>query len=307
MREMSLFEQHVRKNFPEMPLLIDAPMREHTAFRIGGPADLLAVPQSGGEIAGLRVLACGAGIPVLHIGNGTNLLVSDAGFRGLVIKTFDRFSKVSLTSDNEITAESGILLSRLAVFAKDRGLAGLEFAHGIPGTLGGAVCMNAGAYGGQMSDVVTASKCLGEDGTVCLLSADEHEFQYRHSCYQDQPGAIVLEVVIVLQPGDSREIQARMRELSEKRSKSQPLELPSAGSVFRRPENGFAGALIEQCGLKGRSIGGAQVSEKHAGFIVNRGGATCDDVLRLIELIQETVLRVTGVSLETEVKHISGN
>ena len=262
-------------------------MKRHTTFRIGGPARLMALPRSRKEAAAAVRAATEAGIAPFFLGNGSNLLVADHGYEGFVLKAcgLDQVREVN----RRLRAESGITLARLANAALGRGLTGLEFAHGIPGTLGGAVVMNAGAYGGEMVQVLTLP------AAACALT-------YRHSRFSDRPDWLVLEAELELRPGDGEAIRARMDELAAKRREKQPLEWPSGGSTFKRPEGHFAAALIEGCGLKGVGIGGAQVSEKHAGFVVNRGGATADDVRRLMALVQETVLRETGVALEPEVR-----
>ena len=241
-----------------------------------------------------------AGIAPFFLGNGSNLLVADHGYEGFVLKAcgLDQVREVN----HRLRAESGITLARLANAALGRGLTGLEFAHGIPGTLGGAVVMNAGAYGGEMVQVLTAVTYLDGAGEEHTLPAAACALTYRHSRFSDRPDWLVLEAELELRPGDGEAIRARMDELAAKRREKQPLEWPSGGSTFKRPEGHFAAALIEGCGLKGVGIGGAQVSEKHAGFVVNRGGATADDVRRLMALVQETVLRETGVALEPEVR-----
>ena len=245
---------------------------------------------------------CGA--RPLVIGNGTNLLAPDEGLDRLVIET----SGLSRLEDGEeagtILAGAGVSLARLADFACKRGLTGLEFAHGIPGTVGGGVCMNAGAYGGELKQVITGVSALFPEEGVQFLSGEELAFGYRRSFLTERPEVTVLSAVFRLVPGDPEAIRETMRELMAKRKASQPLELPSAGSTFKRPEGYFAGTLIDQCGLKGKTVGGAQVSEKHAGFVVNRGGATCADIRELIRQVQETVWEKTGVRLKPEVKFI---
>ena len=238
------------------------------------------------------------GISPVFLGNGSNLLVPDKGIDAFVIKTVAGLT--DMTAEGTcITAESGVLLSRLAVFARDCGLSGLEFAHGIPGSLGGAVTMNAGAYDGEMAQVITEVTFLNVDGQV--ETTDQFDFSYRHSAFSDGT-RLILGVRMQLQSGAPAWIQARMEELMERRKSKQPLEWPSAGSTFKRPEGYYAAALIDQCGLKGLTVGGAQVSEKHAGFIVNKGGATCADILKLMEQVRKRVLNQTGVTLEPEVK-----
>ena len=296
------FDALVKEQFPQLDWTTEEPMSRHTTFRTGGPARRFARPGSTEELAALLDAADRERWPVLVLGNGSNVLAADQGVDALVIHT-GRLDGVRRTGERTLRAEAGISLARLAAFAQREALSGLEFAHGIPGSLGGAVCMNAGAYGGEMRQVVTAvTAWLPGQGVVCL-ERDAMEFGYRHSLFSRQPGA-ALEAEFLLEPGDSGVIRARMDELNRRRREKQPLEYPSAGSTFKRPEGHFAGALIEQCGLKGTRIGGAMVSEKHAGFIVNAGGATSGDVLELIALVRRTVKDQTGVELEPEVKMI---
>ena len=277
------------------------PMSRHTTFRVGGPADLMFLPASAAEIQTALAAAREADVPVHLVGNGSNLIVRDGGLRGLTIALGEPFSEVRVEG-NEIVAQAGASLSRVAAAAQEAGLAGLEFASGIPGTLGGGCAMNAGAYGGELKDVLVCAKVL-MGGEVCTLSRDEMEMGYR-STRVLREGGIVLEARFALVPDEKEAIAARMRDLNARRREKQPLNLPSAGSTFKRPEGHFAGALIEGCGLKGCAIGGAQVSEKHAGFVVNTGGATAADILALIDHVRSTVLRETGVELEPEVRII---
>lgn len=297
-----LTSRDIRAICPDLPLFEQEPMRLHTSFRIGGPADLLAKPRSEAELQALLSCASAHETPVLLMGNGTNLLVSDAGVRGLVVKTHDGLSQVQRVGETRVAAGSGVLLSRLATAALSWGLAGLAFAHGIPGTVGGAVAMNAGAYGGEMKDTVWETAYHDGQGGEKTLSKDDHVFSYRRSFFADHPHCVAVRTIFQLCPADRDVVKRDMDQYAQRRKASQPLEMPSAGSVFKRPPGRFAGTMIEACGLKGFACGGAQVSEKHAGFIVNRGGATCDDVLRLIVHIQETVLRQEGVRLEPEIK-----
>ena len=289
---------------PDLRMAHDEPMGRHTSFRIGGPARRMAFPASGEQLVLLLAEAERLGARPLVIGNGTNLLCPDAGLDRLVIDTSAALNRVESAGPDTVTAEAGASLARAADFACRQGLAGLEFAHGIPGTVGGAVCMNAGAYGGEMAQVVREVSVLFPEEGVRTLSGDALAFGYRRSFLTDRPDAVVLRAMFRLAPGDQAAIRDRMRELLEKRRASQPLEFPSAGSTFKRPEGHFAGTLIDQCGLKGLTVGGAQVSGKHAGFVINRGGATCADVTELIRQIQERVLDATGVRLEPEVKII---
>ena len=295
-------DRKITEHLPQLRYAADEPMSRHTSFRIGGPAKRMAFPETAEQVTELIALARQCGTEPLVLGNGTNLLAADKGLDRLVINMSEGMTGIGDGADGDIIAQCGATLARVAEFARRRGLAGFEFAHGIPGTLGGAVCMNAGAYGGEMKSVVSHVALIDSDGAMRTLTNEEMAFSYRHSVLTDHPDWTVLYAVIHLEPGDSEEIGARMKELMAKRKASQPLEFPSAGSTFKRPTGHFAGALIEQCGLKGARIGGAEVSVKHAGFVINRGGATCADVLALIAHIQKTVYDATGVTLEPEVK-----
>lgn len=280
-------------------LLLDEPMSRHTTFRVGGPADAFFMPENAAQVSSALDAARAANIPAVVIGNGSNLVVRDGGIRGLVIALGEGMSAVSREGD-VVSAQAGASLARVSAFAQANGLAGLEFASGIPGTLGGGCAMNAGAYGGQLSDVLIDARVL-LDGEERTLSRDALELGYRTSMPL-RAGGVVLSARFALTPGDPEAIAAHMRELNARRREKQPLNYPSAGSVFKRPEGHFAGALIEQAGLKGRSVGGAQVSQKHAGFIVNAGDATASDILALIELVRREVEARSGVRLETEVR-----
>jgi UDP-N-acetylmuramate dehydrogenase len=279
---------------------VDEPMKKHTTFRIGGPADYYVMPHSGEEAAQV-IKACREWkLPFYILGNGSNLLVSDKGFRGVIIQMFKNYSEVSVDGVC-VTARAGALLSKIAKTALENNLTGLEFAAGIPGTLGGAVVMNAGAYGGEMKDVLEEVGVLSGEGEILRLKREELDLGYRTSVIA-RKGYIVLEAKMRLQEGKREAIASRMEELKEKRVSKQPLELPSAGSTFKRPEGNFAGKLIMEAGLRGFSVGDAQVSEKHCGFVVNKGGATA---LQVRELMQEVIRRVeetSGVTLEPEVK-----
>jgi len=305
---MSWFEsldKTVKAYLPDLAWESDADMSRHTSFRIGGPAKRMAFPSSAEQLVLLLSFANQCGARPLVIGNGTNLLVPDDGLDRLVINMSRGMNRLELENDRvTIRAESGVTLARLADFAQKNGLTGLEFAHGIPGTVGGGVCMNAGAYDGEMKMTVESATALDPENGVRTLLLDQLAFRYRHSVLTDHPDWILLQAEFRLQSGDPSAIRAKMNELMDRRKASQPLEFPSAGSVFKRPEGYFAGTLIDQCGLKGLTVGGAQVSEKHAGFIINRGGATCADVLELIARIQELVLERKGVPLEPEVRII---
>ena len=280
-------------------LLLEEPMAKHTSFRIGGPADVLAQPGNEAELAELLKRAAHHAVPVTLVGNGSNLLVRDKGIRGLVIKLSNLFSSITVDG-NVLTFGSGISLAMASKKAASLSLSGLEFAVGIPGTIGGAVYMNAGAYDGEMAKVVTSVQVMDRQGQSSQLKADELDFSYRHTALQNS-GLIVTSVTVSLQPGEAESIKAKMDDFSQRRIAKQPLELPSAGSMFKRPVGYFAGTLIEQTGLKGYTVGGAQVSTKHAGFVVNVGGATAKDVLQLIRDVQDRVLAAQGVQLEPEV------
>lgn len=295
----------IRSALPGLEMHENEPMSAHCSFRIGGPARLMACPASGSEAAALLRLLREADAPVELMGKGTNLLVADEGLDAVVVRLGEAISGAELLPGDRVRAGAGISLAKLAVFAAEAGLSGLEFAHGIPGSLGGAVFMNAGAYGGEMKDVLESAEIALPDGTVREVPAEELELSYRHSALEGS-GALVTAATVKLTPAEPEAIRARMRELMEKRRASQPLDMPSAGSTFKRPVGGYAAALIDQAGLKGFAIGGAQVSEKHAGFVINRGGATFDDVLRLMEHIQKTVLEKSGVRLEPEVRILKG-
>ncbi len=282
-------------------ILRDEPMSNHTSFRIGGNADFLVLPESRGDVVSLVSALKEAGVRYTVMGNGSNLLVDDEGIRGVVIKIARNMSEATVEG-NIITADAGVLLSRLSNIALENSLSGLEFASGIPGTLGGAVMMNAGAYGGEMKDVVRDTTYLTSNGEVKTISGEEHKFGYRTSIFGS--GDVILGSTIVLDNGDREEIKQRINELNSQRKEKQPLEFPSAGSAFKRPEGYFAGKLIQDAGLKGFKIGGASVSEKHSGFIVSDGTATCKDVLDLIEHIKGEVYRQFSVELESEIRYI---
>lgn len=294
--------QNLAQQVPELEVRQWEPMSRHTTFRIGGPARVMVLPQNAKQATAAVRCARELGLEPFFLGNGSDLLVADRGYDGLVLKCggMDQVREVN----RRLQAESGIPLSRLAMAALGRGLTGLEFAHGIPGTLGGGVLMNAGAYGGEMAQILTSVTYLDEACRRVTLPAEQCELSYRHSLFSDHPEWLILSAEMELEPGDGEESRARMEELARRRREKQPLEWPSAGSTFKRPEGHFAAALIDQCGLKGLTVGGAQVSEKHAGFVVNRGGATAEDVRRLMEQVQERVFRETGVTLEPEVRFL---
>ncbi len=289
---------------PDINLYIDEPMSKHTTFRIGGPAELLCELKTVNVVEKAVKKAQELDIKPFVMGNGSNLLVDDAGIPGVVFKISGDDWNVN---GEHIIASAGTPLIKLANAAKRMELSGLEFAYGIPGSLGGAVYMNAGAYDGEMSKVVESIVYINDRGSVLRLEGKNADFGYRTSCFKKENKGIILSAKLRLAPGNGEEIAAKMQDFMGRRKDKQPLDMPSAGSVFKRPEGSFAGALIEQSGLKGYAIGGAQVSEKHAGFIVNRGGATCADVRKLIEHIQKTVEHDHGISLECEVLFAPSN
>ena len=277
-------------------------MKNYTSFKVGGPAELFLSPEDAGQTAKLVRFCEKEEIPVFVLGKGSNLLVSDRGIKGAVIYTGKQCG-ISLVDENTVRAQSGASLAQLCTFALENSLSGLEFAYGIPGTVGGGVRMNAGAYGGEMKDVLLNSEYVSTDGTSGELDNEAMELSYRHSAYENS-NLVITAASVRLAPADRNEIKSTMNDILARRKEKQPLEYPSAGSTFKRPEGNFAGALIEQCGLKGKHVGGAEVSCKHAGFVVNAGGATCADVLALIKKVQDTVFTATGVTLEPEVKII---
>jgi len=278
------------------------PMSAKTSFKIGGAAELVLFPATLEELQICVGLCAQQGIAPFILGRGSNLLVKDSGLDGVVIAT-EKLQKIELSADNAICCEAGVKLSELCVSAQKHGLSGLEFAYGIPGSAGGAAYMNAGAYGGEMKDILQSVRYVNAAGELCGIPAAELNLGYRRSIFM-QNGGIVANITMKLTPGDPAEIKAKMDETMRKRLDKQPLDYPSAGSVFKRPAGHFAGALIEQCGLKGQSVGGAQVSEKHAGFIVNTGGAMARDVRALIALVQTVVENETGIFLEPEIRFV---
>ena len=290
----------LRARCPELEIREWEPMARHTTFRIGGPVRLMALPKTVGEAKKALQAAGEREIVPFFLGNGSNLLVADEGYDGFVLKLTGEMDQIQEINCH-LVAGSAVLLSRLAVAALGRGLTGLEFAHGIPGSLGGAVTMNAGAYEGEMAQVISSVTCLTRTGEVETVPAADCGFSYRRSAFSGGT-RLILRAEFSLSQGDPEEIRAKMEDLARRRKEKQPLEYPSAGSMFKRPAGHFAAALIEQCGLKGLTVGGAQVSEKHAGFVINRGGATCADVLALVDQVKERVLQQTGVELEMEVR-----
>ena len=300
---MERFEQlaaALRQSCPALELREREPMARHTTFRSGGPVRLMAMPRSEGEVLACLREAERAQVRLVVLGNGSNLLAADGEIPCFAV-LLTGLDALQRPGERESWAGAGVSLARLASFAAQEGLAGLEFAHGIPGTLGGGVLMNAGAYGGEMVQVVKEVAAAGRNGGVETVPAEQCGFSYRRSAFSDGE-RVILGARFHLEPDDPAAIRGRMDDLARRRKEKQPLEYPSAGSMFKRPAGHFAAALIEQCGLKGLTVGGAQVSEKHAGFVINRGGATCADVLALVDQVKERVLQQTGVELEMEVR-----
>ena len=295
----TLFER-LSAALPGLPVQAAEPLAKHTSFRIGGPAEVLACPRNEDELAAVLRLCGDEGIRPRILGGGTNILAPDEGVPGLVISTRG-LDSLHLTGDGLIVAGAGVPLARLALFAQKHGLTGLEFAHGIPGTVGGGMYMNAGAYGGELVQVAVSARFLSPEGELKTFEGEEMGLGYRRSAFMGLEGVIV-SAAFRLQPGDPETILARMRELMERRKASQPLDLPSAGSTFKRPVGGYAAALIQEAGLKGFRVGDAAVSEKHSGFVVNLGRATGADVLTLIYKVREIVKDRSGIELEPEVR-----
>ena len=298
--------QEIKKIFCDLlgedRVFTDEPMKQHTTFKIGGPADYFLVPESGEEAGEIIKICKQTDIPYFILGNGSNLLVGDGGYRGAVIQIYRNMSAVT-TEGTIITAQAGALLSSVAAAAKNASLTGFEFAGGIPGTVGGAAVMNAGAYGGEMKDVLVEVTAMDADGNIFTIPAEKLELGYRTSIIK-KAGYIVLEAKIRLKEGDQEAIRERMKELTIQRTTKQPLEFPSAGSTFKRPEGYFAGKLVMDSGLRGYQVGGARVSEKHCGFVINAGGATAKDVRTLMENVRDIVYEKYGVTLEPEVKFL---
>lgn len=288
---------------PALEIRENEPMSEHCSFKIGGPARLMLLPSSAEEAASALAILRSSGAQVLIVGSCTNLLIPDEGYPGAVVRMSKPASSMELLDAARIRAQAGATLNALAVFAAQHELTGLEFAHGIPGSVGGGVAMNAGAYGGEMRDVLESAEYVDKDGAIRTLSGDALGLSYRHSAFSDTD-KLITSAVFRLTPGDGEAVRARMNELIEKRRASQPLDMPSAGSTFKRPKTGYAAALIDEAGLKGLRVGGAMVSAKHAGFVVNAGGATYSDVIELMREVRRRVCEFSGVLLEPEVKII---
>ena len=298
---MDQWLEEIRAALPELVVYQQEPMKKHTTFRVGGPADLYVCPKKQ-ELPVILGLAKKKGLAVTVIGNGSNLLVGDKGYRGVILQIFKKMNQIRV-EENKIYAGAGALLSKVAATALSESLTGFEFAGGIPGTLGGGVAMNAGAYGGEIKDCIVSAKVLTKEGERVVLKKEDLQLSYRNSVIL-QKGYLVLEATFSFAKGNPAEIQEEIKELNKRRREKQPLEYPSAGSTFKRPEGYFAGKLIEDAGLRGYRVGDAQVSEKHCGFVVNRGEATAKDVAQLISDVQNRVMDEFGVKLEPEVRMI---
>ena len=296
------FYNKLVKIIDETRVLVDEPMNRHTTFRVGGCADFFVMPRSVAEIQDVLSLCVQENMPYYILGNGSNLLVSDKGYRGLILQIFKEMNQIEVRSAT-VKAQAGALLSKIGAAAYEAGLTGFEFASGIPGAAGGAVVMNAGAYGGEMKDILESVTVITPEGELLTLSNEELELGYRTSIVA-RKGYIVVEAIFRLQNGDKKEIRARMDELKQQRTSKQPLEYPSAGSTFKRPEGYFAGKLIQDAGLRGFQVGGAQVSEKHCGFVINKHEATAADIAELIRHVSDKVKAQFGVELEPEVKRL---
>lgn len=299
--ELTDFQKKLVTLLPEIHLAMEEPMAKHTSFRIGGPVEVMAFPKSADELAKLLKASALLHITPAIMGAGTNILAPDEGIRGLVICLKDCMDGMEQVDSNHIRVAAGVSMTRAAVFAANLGLSGLEFAHGIPGSVGGGVYMNAGAYGGEICQVCESVDVMDMEGNISTMACDCMAFSYRHSILEDRDG-IVLSAVFALTPKPQEEIRAKMAELMTKRKTSQPLDLPSAGSAFKRPVGGYAAALIDQAGLKGFCVGGAGVSTKHAGFVVNNGGATAADVKEVLRQVSDKVFENSGIRLEPEVR-----
>ena len=290
----------IRNTLPDVSVTEQEPMKAHCSFRTGGPAAAFLVPEDEGSMLKLLAVLSENEIPFIVLGNGTNVVFRDESLSYCIIST-EKLQEISLTEEGYVSAQAGAALSRVATFAYENSLTGMEFASGIPGSAGGGVLMNAGAYGGELKDIILSVRCCGKNGKyVQELPAEQCDFRYRHSLFQSGD-YVILGAVFRLERGEKSGIAAKMKELNARRREKQPLDLPSAGSAFKRPEGHYAAALIEQCGLKGTAVGGAQVSEKHAGFIVNTGTATSADLEALLTLVSDTVKERTGIELQREI------
>lgn len=301
MTELTIFQQKMTEALPGIELRFNEPMSGHTSFRIGGPVEVMAFPKNIEELSNILKMSALLDYKSVILGAGTNVLAPDEGLQGLVICLKDCLDGMQRLDDSTIRVAAGVTMTRAAVFAANLGLSGLEFAHGIPGTVGGGVYMNAGAYGGEICQVCKSVEVMDFDGIIRTFSNEEMKFSYRHSILEEQ-GGIVISADFVLEPKPVEEIRDKMKELMGKRSASQPLDKPSAGSAFKRPVGGYAAALIDQAGLKGYQVGGAAISTKHAGFAVNLGGATAEDVKALLTQVSDFVYEKSGIRLEPEVR-----
>ena len=299
--EFTDFQKKLVTLLPEIDLAMNEPMAKHTSFRIGGPVEVMAFPKNHGQLASVLKAAEELGVTPAILGAGTNILAPDEGMKGLIICIKDCLEGMQQLDENRIRVAAGVTMTRAAVFAANLGLGGLEFAHGIPGTVGGGVYMNAGAYGGEIRQVCESVEVMDRSGNISTVSCDGMKFAYRHSILEDTD-LIVLGAIFKLEPKSQEEIRTKMAELMGKRKNSQPLDLPSAGSAFKRPVGGYAAALIDQAGLKGFCIGGAGVSTKHAGFVVNNDNATAADVKEVLRQVSDKVFAQTGIRLEPEVR-----
>ena len=301
MTHLTDFQQKISALLPDIAMRFDEPMAKHTSFRIGGGAEVMAFPKSREELAQLLKTSALLDCKCAILGAGTNVLAPDAGIEGLVICLKDCLDGMHQLDDTRIRVMAGVTMTRAAVFAANLGLSGMEFAHGIPGSVGGGVYMNAGAYGGELCQIVESVEVMDRNGNIRRFSCEEMCFSYRHSILEDTSG-IVISADFLLTKGNTEEIRGKMKELQGKRSASQPLDLPSAGSAFKRPVGGYAAALIDQAGMKGYQVGGAAISTKHAGFAVNMGNATAEDVKNLLQQVSDKVFENSGIRIEPEVR-----
>ncbi len=301
MTELTVLQQKLTDLAPVCEWKYNEPMRKHTSFRIGGDAEVFACPKNRQELAEIMKLSAQLGVKPVILGAGTNVLAPDEGIRGIIICLKDCLDGMEQVDENHIRVMAGVTMTRAAVFAANRGLSGMEFAHGIPGTVGGGVYMNAGAYGGEIKDIAESVEIMDHNGNISVLSNEEMGFSYRHSRLEAEAGIVISATFRLLQ-ADEETVKGKMKELQSKRSASQPLDLPSAGSAFKRPVGGYAAALIDQAGLKGYQVGGAAISTKHAGFAVNLGGATAEDVKMLLAQVSDIVFAQSGIRLEPEVR-----
>lgn len=299
--ELNSFQEEIRHFMPEIELRFDEPMSRHTSLRIGGPAEVMAFPKNAQELAHLLKVSKELDITYVILGAGTNILAPDEGCKGLVICLKDCLSGMELLPESQIRVMAGVTMARAAVFAANNGLSGLEFAHGIPGTVGGGVYMNAGAYGGEIGSVCKTVTLMDREGSLRECDGADMEFSYRHSRLQ-KGGDVVISAVLQLKPAEPEEVKQKMKELQAKRIASQPLDYPSAGSAFKRPVGGYAAALIDQAGLRGFQVGQAAIAQKHAGFAINLGGATAAEMRELLTQVSDRVFRQTGIRLEPEIR-----